>query len=707
MTLVTIDLGDVAGGHDPDDHVVIRAEAFRESQGGGITSTAEVVIPLVDGVGQAEVEPGPVVVAFHCRAVADTREKRGVVPGEGPVGIEKVLENAFEYLPPVVNQALETIKGAVAAEIGNTTHWVGASDGAYNANKIVRLDESGRLFIDPASVADRRHPAPKGYVDDALGQVSGAVAAELSNTTHWIGASDGAYNANKMVRLDGNGRLMIATDSITDWRHPVNKSYVDNATSPKADKTAVSEGLAARVTHTALSAALETKANATDVVTIWSPKDDLRATHRGTLAPFALPDGFWPGCPVKIWTDGDNYTTDFDARTLKHTGGTTWYVHTRTGHPANPGTEASPFPTFVQAYNAASAGDTIVILDEGVVHRSGWGQYVIAKPLSIIARHKGLKIPYADDLSWSAHATYPGVWQATRTNVGGAIDVSTDPDGIALLTATSLADCASTPGSWWADGTSVFIHTATGDRPDNWKLFVLLQADMLTVPIPTTETFKLYMEGIEFYGGHESVLRVTGSRSRKVDFIGVDCGFHWNTGGTRHDAVDFNYTNLTILQRCSSTDSRRDGINYGDNWDFANPPSYFVEIDVRSGRHGLGPGGDSSFNASTAHNNFRGIRLGGVYHTTMGGVVADAHGVKSVNLGCVAFDSRVGTGGYLDSGFSSIGNDNTEMWLYGCRAFGSGRDIAAQAGCVMHVDGSMIDSWTDDGGTITITSPRT
>lgn len=117
MTLVTIDLGDVSGGHDPDDHVVIRAEAFRESPGGGITSTAEVTIPLVDGVGQAEVEPGPVVVAFRCRAVADTREKRGVVPDTGPVGIEKVLENAFEYLPPVVNHALETIKDAVAAEV--------------------------------------------------------------------------------------------------------------------------------------------------------------------------------------------------------------------------------------------------------------------------------------------------------------------------------------------------------------------------------------------------------------------------------------------------------------------------------------------------------------------------------------------------------------------------------------------------------------
>lgn len=118
MTLVNIDLGDVAGGHYPDDHVIIRAENFRESPTGGITSTAEVVIPLVDGVGQAEVEPGPVVVTFRCRAVADTREKRGVVPESGPVGIEEVIAGAFEYTPPVVNRGLDLIEDARDEAVG-------------------------------------------------------------------------------------------------------------------------------------------------------------------------------------------------------------------------------------------------------------------------------------------------------------------------------------------------------------------------------------------------------------------------------------------------------------------------------------------------------------------------------------------------------------------------------------------------------------
>ena len=112
MTLVTIDLGDVSGGHHPDDYVIIRAENFREAMGGGVTSTAEVTIPLVDGVGQAEVEPGPVVVSFRCQAVADTREKRGVVPETGPVSMEQVLYGSFIYTPPVVTAGLAQIINA-------------------------------------------------------------------------------------------------------------------------------------------------------------------------------------------------------------------------------------------------------------------------------------------------------------------------------------------------------------------------------------------------------------------------------------------------------------------------------------------------------------------------------------------------------------------------------------------------------------------
>lgn len=117
MTLVNIDIKNVASETHPDDRVVFSSPTLREAPGGGITSTAETVVPLVDGVGEIELVPGPVNATFQCRGISDTRPKSGTVPDVGPVGIEDVIGESFTYTPPIVNEALETIKGAVAAEV--------------------------------------------------------------------------------------------------------------------------------------------------------------------------------------------------------------------------------------------------------------------------------------------------------------------------------------------------------------------------------------------------------------------------------------------------------------------------------------------------------------------------------------------------------------------------------------------------------------
>lgn len=119
MTLVNIDIKNVASETHPDDRVVFYSPTLREAPGGGITSTAETVVPLVDGVGEIELVPGPVAATFQCRGISDTRPKSGVVPDVGPVGIEEVIAGAFEYLPPVVNRGLDEINDALAAALAS------------------------------------------------------------------------------------------------------------------------------------------------------------------------------------------------------------------------------------------------------------------------------------------------------------------------------------------------------------------------------------------------------------------------------------------------------------------------------------------------------------------------------------------------------------------------------------------------------------
>lgn len=129
MTLVNIDIRNVASETHPDDRVIFQSPTFREAPDGGIISTAETVVPLVDGIGEKELAPGPVIVRFQCRGITDTRPKRGTVPDDGEVGIEDVIGGAFTYAPPVVNRALEQINTARDEALGQVS---GAVDEAVD-----------------------------------------------------------------------------------------------------------------------------------------------------------------------------------------------------------------------------------------------------------------------------------------------------------------------------------------------------------------------------------------------------------------------------------------------------------------------------------------------------------------------------------------------------------------------------------------------
>lgn len=110
MTLVKIDIRNVASETHPDDRVLIRSATLREASGGGLISTAETTITLVDGVGEVELAPGSVVVNFQCRGISDTSAKSGTVPDEGTVDIAEVIEDGLTFTPPVVNRALDLIR---------------------------------------------------------------------------------------------------------------------------------------------------------------------------------------------------------------------------------------------------------------------------------------------------------------------------------------------------------------------------------------------------------------------------------------------------------------------------------------------------------------------------------------------------------------------------------------------------------------------
>lgn len=123
MVLVKIDIKNIASETHPDDKVVFRSPVVREAVDGGLVSTADEVVSLVDGVGEVELVPGPVIVTFQCRGMADTRPKRGTVPDSGPVTVADVIGQNFTFTPEVVGAAQAARDQAVqaAADAGNAS----------------------------------------------------------------------------------------------------------------------------------------------------------------------------------------------------------------------------------------------------------------------------------------------------------------------------------------------------------------------------------------------------------------------------------------------------------------------------------------------------------------------------------------------------------------------------------------------------------
>lgn len=238
MTLVKIDIKNVASETHSDDRVVFYSPELREAPGGGITSTAEAVVPLVNGVGEKELTPGPVTVTFQCRGIADTKPKRGTVPDEGPVELGDVIAGDFAYTPAVVSAAVqarnEAQDAADRAEAGTDRvgtaeqvgQWARDAQGSAESTDADR----GAVAADRQAVAQDKSDisALTGRAETAasdaethaeLAEVSAGIATEASNkaTASEQAAAQSASDAeaDRVAAEQARARAMQAENTAT------------------------------------------------------------------------------------------------------------------------------------------------------------------------------------------------------------------------------------------------------------------------------------------------------------------------------------------------------------------------------------------------------------------------------------------------------------------------------------------------------------
>ena len=151
MVNVTIDLKDTSG-YAPalGDRVIFEAKrlAGSETTPGRVITTAPVEVPLRNGVGEVDLEPGATVMRVKARNYRDARAIEFDVPAVSrSMTLRELLEDAFTYSPPVIQEAqLYKVQAREAAEraeaaaavVGSAQRvgeWADASEAASKASE--------------------------------------------------------------------------------------------------------------------------------------------------------------------------------------------------------------------------------------------------------------------------------------------------------------------------------------------------------------------------------------------------------------------------------------------------------------------------------------------------------------------------------------------------------------------------------------------
>ena len=179
-----------------------------------------------------------------------------------------------------------------------------------------------------------------------------------------------------------------------------------------------------------------------------------------------------------------------------------------------------------------------------------------------------------------------------------------------------------------------------------------------------------YFENITFVGGVSTlkvVLRDEVCAFYRCKFMNSDANNGLSTFG-----------GVCILEECEASNNMRDGFNYHKNEDDGYI-AYALEINCTAFYNGVRHDTDIN-NGSTMHDGGIIIRVLCTYGYSRGTLVADTGRAKSYNIGVVAYSTQNLTG--TDSYKANYGQQYTggDMYLIGCRSFGSKYDVFAETG---------------------------
>ena len=355
-------------------------------------------------------------------------------------------------------------------------------------------------------------------------------------------------------------------------------------------------------------------------------------------------------------------------------GGTTTVGHTGTD-PANPHGSLTQILTNINAGNIQNA--VIWIKPDTFTDGTVWGvgsTVRVDKNISIKPWNNAITAPYIDTsespivittettgLTWTNVAT--GVYSTTRAACGAVADelVTNDLyDWSRYSKVLSLALCTSTAGSWFQDGTTLYVHTLDNRIPDS-KLHVYVAKDNAYF---LGGNYNAYLERVWFYGGTGACYGTT-SLSDTVETIFFNkCRFRYAV----NNGMSLYGMKYCISYECESSYNGSDGFNYHADTTLVKKTQN-VEYKCIAYRNGTSWSAVIGVNnGSTTHDGCDIVRAGTVVFENEGPNIADVNGGNSWLFNCISRNSLNPLGGAVNCDFYSSQN---KMWLDHCDSSGS------------------------------------
>lgn len=380
------------------------------------------------------------------------------------------------------------------------------------------------------------------------------------------------------------------------------------------------------------------------------------------------------------------FTTNLEPSSLKLSTANTRYVDIATGSDANTGlVVGSPKKSIWSAINVGG-NDTIYVKGSAdpanpTVYHYDWSWRVVPiqnTNVIVVSDFTSLAPGYAissighkagDSLlgTWAltADVSGPHVYEATLATSpgGGVIDASAAKQAsgayAALTNRASIALVEANPGSWYHDGTKLYVRTSDSRAPDA-ALRPLKQA----INGWLNTAISIYVERLIFEGGNARAFYVQNCATATF----VDCSFvngqqqgcELNVSG----AVT-NSTHTVNLIRCKALGNAGDGL--GATVAGTGETVQWLEWACESsGNSGGGTEQGSSLHFTAGNTAVLAVRVGGHYHGNKTQEIADVGGCKVWLAGC-----RLASGGVV--GFYC--GDASAAWLHGCVLTGNSTDL--------------------------------